>query len=46
MIIWNKVDWRLGEHMLKTVMQFNINELQARAIVTKALLNLTEVKEN
>ena len=46
MVIWNEIDYRLAEHMLKTVMQFDMNELRARAIVTKAMLNLIEANED
>ena len=54
MIVWDEIDYRLAEHMLAATMQVGIDprsgkkitELQARAIVTKALLNMIEVREN
>ena len=54
MIVWNEIDYKLAEHMLAATMQVGIDprsgnkitELQARAIVTKALLNMIEVEEN
>jgi hypothetical protein len=54
MVVWNEIDYRLAEHMLAATMQVGIDprsgkkisELQARAIVTKALLNMIEVRDN
>ena len=54
MVVWDDTDYRLAEHMLAATMQVGIDprsgnkitELQARAIVTKALLNMIEVEEN
>ena len=54
MIVWDEIDYKLAEHMLAATMQVGIDprsgnkitELQARAIVTKALLNMIEVEEN
>ena len=54
MVVWDEIDYKLAEHMLAATMQVGIDprsgnkitELQARAIVTKALLNMIEVEEN